>query len=608
MEPVGFDTAEPGPPGVGAAVRLHQVLLASVVLLPALLFAAAAWQNHEDVLREGRDAITRTTAVMQEHARKVFETAELALGRVDERVSDETWAAISAPETSEFLARLKAPMEQVVSIWIADADGAMRAGSQAWPPGSGIAARDFFQAQKAADLGTYIAPPFTGAATATPSFAIIRRRSTLTGVFDGTIHVAASPEYFSRFYAEIAPPYEHAAALLREDGMLLARDPPQQEAVRLGRNTPLMQRIVEHRSDGNRPEGLLRDVSVNGREVEYAFRRVGNYPVYVVFSVPHDVLLQRWYKNLQLYGLVAGGTALTLLAVSWLALRRARAEQVALVALREESRQRQAAESQLRHAQRMDAVGQLTGGVAHDFNNLLTAILGNLEMIARAPAGPEGEAKVKRLAGVAMRAVSRGSGLTKSLLAFSRKQPMNPEALDANALLDEFMELVRQGVGARIAVDFQPQPGLPRCVADAAELEAAVLNLSINARDAMPEGGRLDIRTAVSTLDATALEGNTEARPGRFVSIAVADTGQGMPPEVAQRAFEPFFTTKPIGQGTGLGLSQVYGFVRQLGGHVTVASAPGDGDDRHAAPAGGAGLGVHSGLHWPGLHCAVMER
>ena len=563
-----------GDPGVTSSVRLHRVLLAAAVMVPGLLFGAAAWQNREDVLREGRDAIQRTAAVMQEHGRKVFETAELAIGQVDERIDDHDWERIGAASTSGFLHRLCAPMDQLVSIWIADADGRVRAGSQAWTPGSGIAGRDFFQAQKAADRGTYIGAAFTGAATSAASFAIIRRRTMPGGVFDGTIHAAASPDYFTRFYAEAAPPIAHVALLIRDDGAVLAREPADPAAVRtLAPGTPVMR----HLATGEVQAGLLSDISSTGVPQDYAIRKIGAYPLYVVFAVPRAVLLERWYRNLRAYGAVAAAAALTLLVVSWLALRRAQAEEAALVRLRGEIAQRQAAEQQLRHAQRMDAVGQLTGGIAHDFNNLLTAILGNLELITRAARSLDGGEKVGRLAGTAMKAVQRGSALTKSLLAFSRKQPLLARPMDANALLADFIELVRQAVGVPITVTLVPAPGLPACVADPAELEAAILNLAINARDAMPGGGRIEISTGVAALSAEALAGNPEARPGRFVSVRVADTGSGMPPEVAGKAFEPFFTTKPVGQGTGLGLSQVFGFVRQLGGHVTIESTPGQG-------------------------------
>ena len=566
---------------MSSAVRLHRIVLAAALAVPSVLFAAAVWQNHEDVLREGHDSIERTAAIMQEHARKVFETAELAIGQVTERVDNVPWATIATPATNDFLARLKAPMDQLVSIWIADATGTVRAGSQPWPAGSGISGRNFFQVHRTATGPLYVGQPFTGAATATASFAISHGRRTPEGEFDGTVHVAVSPAYFSRFYEEATPKTPHRALLVRDDGVILARHPTVEGRTRLDADSPLMHSIA-----AGSTEGQFSEVGTDGVIQDYALRRIGPYPAYVAYAVAHPILLARWYRNLRIYGAVAAAAALTLLFVSWLALRRAVAEQAALAALRAETRQRAAAEQQLRHAQRMDAVGQLTGGVAHDFNNLLTAILGNLELIQRAAGLPDGRDRIIRLSSVAMKAVQRGASLTKSLLAFARKQPLQPRPIDANALLAEFLDLVRQATGPTIEVRFEPEPGLPHCLADPAELEAAILNLSINARDAHagpgkdgnPAPGRwLRFRTAAVALDAAALSANPEARPGRFVAIEVSDNGPGMAPEVVAKAFEPFFTTKPIGQGTGLGLSQVYGFARQLGGHVTLHSTPGCG-------------------------------
>ncbi len=549
-------------------------------MVPAALFGAAAWQNYGDVLREEREVINRTTAIMHEHALKVFETEELMLGVVDERIEGQPWPAVAASETSEFLRKLKAPVEQAVSVWIADGTGAIRAGSQPWEVGTGIATRDFFTVQRDGDAGTYVSAPFVGRATGIASFAISRRRSTPDGSFDGTMHVAVSPEYFARFYTDAAPRYAHVAILLRADGAVLARSPNSAELQNLPQVGLLMQHIAAQPS-GGRFEGRL---ALDGIERLYEYRKVGAYPVYVVFGVTLDVLLARWRENLRAYGMFAAGAALTLLLVSWLALRRTRAEQAALSQLRQESTQRLAVEQQLRHVQRMGALGRLTGGVAHDFNNLLTAILGNLELILRATInhGPIPERRtshttVARLAGTAMRAVQRGTALTKNLLAFSRPAPLHIEPLDLNASLRDFIDLVRQAVGVTVTVELELGEDLPRCRADAAQLEAALLNLAINARDAMPDGGLLRIMTSVAALSAHELAGNEEAGPGQFVSVAVEDTGQGMTPEVSAKAFEPFFTTKPIGQGTGLGLSQVFGFVRQLRGHVTLRSTPGHG-------------------------------
>ena len=566
---------DPSRPGV-SAVWLHWLLLGVALLVPATLFAGAAYQTRREVLAAGQDTIARTTAVMYEHARKVFETQELTLDQVNERVDGLDWDAISKPGTSVFLRRLKDRLDQVVSIWVADRDGTIRAGSQPWEAVStGIAGRDWFERQREPGLGLYVSEPFVGRATGIASFAISERRTTADGGFDGTVHVAASPGYFERFYQQAAPKFPHVAALMRADGFLLARTPVLPELRKLRPNSALLAYMAAHPVAGS----FRGASSIDGVERIWAYRKVGPFPVYVLFGVSETVLLQPWRENLWIYGSFAFVAALTLLAVSWLALTRARAEQVALQRLRQEIAQRQTAEQQLRHVQRLEAVGQLTGGIAHDFNNLLTAILGNLELIQRAAerGAPDGPGKITRLAGTAIAAVQRGSRLTKSLLAFSRSQPLQTEALDVNALIQEFQLLVRQAVGEKVEIALRLEPDLPRAWTDGAQLEAAILNLAINARDAMPGGGQIVIETARAEMGAADLIGNAEARPGHFVRIAVTDTGHGMPPEVMAKAFEPFFTTKPIGQGTGLGLSQVFGFARQLGGHVTIRSAAGSG-------------------------------
>jgi len=229
----------------------------------------------------------------------------------------------------------------------------------------------------------------------------------------------------------------------------------------------------------------------------------------------------------------------------------------------------------LRQSQKMEAVGQLTGGIAHDFNNLLTGISGSLELLqARAAQGRLGEAD--RYINAAQGAAKRAAALTHRLLAFSRRQTLDPRPTDVNRLVAGMEELIRRTVGPAIAVEAVAAGGLWTTLIDPPQLENALLNLCINARDAMPDGGRITIETGNKWLDERAARGRDLA-PGQYVSLYVSDTGTGMTPEVAVRAFDPFFTTKPIGVGTGLGLSMVYGFVRQSGGQARIYSEPGQG-------------------------------
>jgi PAS domain S-box-containing protein len=237
--------------------------------------------------------------------------------------------------------------------------------------------------------------------------------------------------------------------------------------------------------------------------------------------------------------------------------------------------ERQSLEEQLRQAQKMEAVGQLTGGLAHDFNNLLQGIIGALDRAQhRIQQGRASEAD--RFIGAAIESANRAASLTHRLLAFSRRQTLDPKPTDANKLIAGMADLINRTVGPNIAVEVVGAVGLWLTKVDAPQLESAVLNLAINARDAMPSGGKLIVETANKWLDERAAR-ERDVPPGQYVSVCVTDTGVGMPPDVVARAFDPFFTTKPMGQGTGLGLSMIYGFVRQSGGQVRIYTEVGKG-------------------------------
>ena len=235
---------------------------------------------------------------------------------------------------------------------------------------------------------------------------------------------------------------------------------------------------------------------------------------------------------------------------------------------------RRSLENQLAQSQKMEAVGQLTGGVAHDFNNLLTVVLGNVELLAK---GGDGDPKTARRLGAVKHAAERGRSLTRQLLAFSRRQHLTPVTLCIKKLVADFEPLLRQAVGEAVTLRTE-MPDEPVCVhVDPAQLESALLNLAVNARDAMPDGGELTVAVRRMQADDGLRRAHPNAPDGDWVVVEVRDTGAGLLPEVAERIFEPFFTTKEVGKGTGLGLSQVYGFVRQSDGYVTVDSRPGEG-------------------------------
>ncbi|MEZ5832029.1 MAG: response regulator [Dongiaceae bacterium] len=231
-------------------------------------------------------------------------------------------------------------------------------------------------------------------------------------------------------------------------------------------------------------------------------------------------------------------------------------------------------EERLRQAQKMEVIGQLAGGVAHDFNNILTIIYGNLELLDESLSD---DGDLQQIVQTTLKAAERGASLTHQLLAYSRQQPLDPRVVDAGKLVADLTKLLRRTLGETIEVETRVSSNLWKTLIDPHQLENALLNLAVNARDAMPDGGKLMIEAENAILDSAYAEQHEEVQPGRYAMLAVTDTGTGMSKEVVERALEPFFTTKPAGQGTGLGLSMVYGFVKQSKGHIKIYSEPGQG-------------------------------
>jgi two-component system NtrC family sensor kinase len=358
--------------------------------------------------------------------------------------------------------------------------------------------------------------------------------------------------------------------LIREDGVLLARYPaaPPGAPDRLDETTGFRRTIA-----ANPAGGFYTTISpVDGIRRRFATRRLDPTPLYLSAGIATSAIRDEWISGMAPH-LIFGIPATLLLFFTLLTVLR-RTQR-----LYHEMDQRFAAEESLRQALKMEAIGQLTGGIAHDFNNLLTIILGNLEMAKRQLlAWTDGEhTKLGRRIDNAMQGATRAATLTKRLLAFSRQQTLNPAIIDVNRLLSGLADFLQRAIGEHISLEIVGSAGVWPVEADQTELEAAVLNLAVNARDAMPEGGNLTIDASNSYLDEAYCRQNTDARPGQYVQITATDTGAGMTRQTLGRAFEPFFTTKQVGQGTGLGLSQVYGFVKQSGGHVKIYSELGEG-------------------------------
>lgn len=294
----------------------------------------------------------------------------------------------------------------------------------------------------------------------------------------------------------------------------------------------------------------------------------------------HTDRVESWLR----IGSFAALLAIFLLGAYTIRLSRRRFREVAVaqeelmrknIELGNEIRTRETAESQIRQMQKMEAVGQLTGGIAHDFNNMLAVIISAMNLAQRKLA--RGEQDIAKFIEAAADAAMRAANLTSRLLAFSRQQPLAPQVVDTNRLVTGMSDLLRRALGETIRIETVLAGGLWKTHADPSQIENAILNLAVNARDAMDDNGKLTIETANSHLDDSYAITHAEVKAGQYVMIAVSDTGAGMSEDIMEKAFEPFFTTKPVNKGTGLGLSQVFGFVKQSGGHVKIYSEPGEG-------------------------------
>jgi two-component system NtrC family sensor kinase len=547
-----------------SAIRLLQLMMVASVVLPLVLFAFAAWLNYRHELTVADDRIERSLDILHEHTLKVFQTVERAFAEVDEIVRGMPDEEIreQQPRLHERVKRIVDALPQLRAIFLIDRDGQPLVSSLfvQVPPDLRSRERSFFSVQIADDVGTYVSEVVEPRREEFGAFFFVlsRRRPSADGAFNGVIAVAVLPQYFEEFYALIGRGPGELYALIRADGRFLARYPQSPDRLRAvgpGLETALAQGS-EHTIRTGRSQ-------IDGAERRIGFRKLEGFPVYAIAGIATSAIQNEWTATMAghlIYGLPATAFILLILAI---ALRRTRR-------LHDEAERREAAEAALRQAQRLEAIGQMTGGVAHDFNNLLMVVSGSAERLRRDLTSE----KHRRLLDMIMNATSRGENLTRQLLAFSRRQMLTPVVMDLAQRIPELNDMLTRSLRDDITLEVAVPEQACTVKADASELELALLNLAVNARDAMPNGGTLRI-----SIEPVALEGKPaeDGLSGDFVAIRVADTGSGIAPEILPHVFEPFFTTKEVGKGTGLGLSQVYGFAKQSGGAATVASTVGRG-------------------------------
>jgi len=549
-----------------AAIRLLKAMMVASVVLPMVLFVFASWVSYRNIERESDERIYRSLDILHEHALKVLQTIESTFGEVNEvmrGMSDDDIRANEARLHAR-LAEIVKALPQLRGIVIFDRTGHPLVSADVLPVPRTLdfSDRDYFKAEVARDAGTFVSdihrPRMVGMDAY--FFSVSRRRLSADGQFNGVVSIAVLPSYFEGFYGRMARDEGGYFALVRADGSFLARFPLMKDRkVKLDERSQFRQDVAR---------GLDRTIFSVDSQVDQVDRRIGyrkltGFPLYVLAGVEKRAVIGEWLNYMSSH-LVFGLPATACLFIGfWLALRRTQK-------LYDEADRREAAEGALRQAQRLEAIGQLTGGVAHDFNNLLMVISGSVQRLR----SELSDRKHLRLLDMIMTAAHRGETLTRQLLTYSRQQTLTPQVIDLGQRLPAIRELLARSLRTDIDIKVDVPDNVCAVRVDPGELELAILNLAVNAKDAMPHGGTLSIRAKTVTLRGEASE---EGLAGEFVAIRVADTGQGIPPDVLTRVFEPFFTTKDIGKGTGLGLSQVYGFAKQSGGTATVSSTVGRG-------------------------------
>jgi len=562
-------------------LRPKLIIIASGILLILLVGLGAGLAIRELRLRDINDEKRELVALdllLAEEAERTFQNVDLVLTSLQDDLALEN---IKKPQefnrsqsnitTYALLKSRIVGIPQLTSVMMVGHDGRLVNSSAEYPvPEMNVAGSDYFLSLRdAADNRPYLSRPVEE--NGRWSVYLARRIVGSSGRFLGVVVAVVNLGYFENLYRMLGIGGHGAVSLWRSDGTLLLRYPLLPSTMGQVFKIAPIGRV--QRPD--QPITYETQEALDGRTRIAATTPVKNFPMVVNISKPTEQVLADWQQTA---ALIAAGALFCTVAICfalWLLVRQFNAYEALDIVDRERSKaiaEREQAQAQLRQAQKLESIGQLTGGIAHDFNNLLTAVLGNLELLKKYTR--ETDERLHRWANNAFDAANRGAVLTQRLLVFSRRQPLEPKAADLIAMLASLSDLLRRTLGENIEIETRVAPGLWRAFADLNQLDNAILNIAINARDAMEGQGKLTIDAANCRFDA---QDDPEIVPGEYVLLSISDTGKGIEADVLERVFEPFFSTKPVGQGTGLGLSQVYGFVKQTGGHVKIDSALGKG-------------------------------
>lgn len=555
--------------GLATARRLR-VLMALAVAMSMLMFVALGWYEYSRTARDAQNALGQANLIVHEHAVKVFESNEVVLDRIMDVLGDKSTGALHKDEKTlhSMLVQMTSGFDQIRNVMLWNEEGRPVLSSRYYPlPWKvTVADRPFFIRHKKQGLRFSINEPVDGRLGQDRIFNISKVRKHRDGRFGGVVSISFSPQYFSDFYRRVVGDDHHLAiTLFTEDGEVVSRYPIPVTSMKLGRSNPLMGAV-----QAGAGHGFLSAVpGVDGQLRYAAFRKVSSYPLYVAVSRSHASVFAEWRHDTLVAALFIFPGSLVLIFAIWLASKRAEMEHEAILRCHDEEVRRRAVEDQVRQLHKFEALGQLTSGLAHDFNNLLHIISTNAAIIGVMPPHMD---KKRHLAAV-NHAVSSAQALTTHLLAFARKKTLTLECASPASIVPDMCDLARHSLPKTIELRCEIRPDVWNINVDRSELELAIINMAVNARDAME--GRGVITVTVRNVPMESRERTETRLPARdFVALSVCDTGSGIPESLLHQVFEPFFTTKKDGTGTGLGLSRVYAYALQLGGTAVAENAP----------------------------------
>ncbi|RYX91296.1 MAG: hybrid sensor histidine kinase/response regulator [Comamonadaceae bacterium] len=552
-----------------STLRLLRLLGILSIVLPLVLYVLLGILRFTESRIEAEQRVSRSLRVAHEHASKVISITEAIESRLQDRLQGHGTAELRRDEAALHLLLKEFVREQpqIQSIWIMGSD-AKPIATSLFPaaPALDYSDRAYFQYHRDYGSGRFMSPPIVTRTTKERVLDLSQRFDDERGMFGGIINISLRTRYFEQFYGDlVADEPGLAVNLFHQRGEIYTRWPIIADAPdRLSDNSATMQAVK-----AGQAQAQVRGVSsLDGQDRLVAFRKIGDYPLYVGTGMNMSTQLHETGRELAFLLLLILPASAVMFFASQVALGRTRDAIESAERLERETLTRRRAEEALVQAQKLEALGRLTGGVAHDFNNALMVISNNMFLLRRAisEAGAA-DAGARQLDSIG-RALDSATKLTRQLLAFSRRQALMPEYIRLQDSLPATRELIGPVMGSQISISVEVLPQTHGITADLAELELALLNLAINARDAMPSGG--SFRLLARNVDGA----SPPPLGGPTVVIEARDTGSGIPPDVIDKVFEPFFTTKPVGHGTGLGLAQVYGLCVRAGGTATVVSEP----------------------------------